>query len=129
MTYDELMQTIRSTSAEEWIEHDMQGVHTFQGDLNIRIEHQRDRNDGQFHEDWAQKHPDPSATKEHYSIFYGASLVHTFILVSVDGGRAYLPMPCAGTTVIPLEDYQLARIVDNGSLTEYIGRSGLTVEN
>jgi hypothetical protein len=50
------------------------------------------------------------------------------MLVSVDGHRAELPLPDSQSTVIPRNKYILARAVDDqGTLDEYIERSGLTV--
>lgn len=129
MTYNEFMQTVRNSEPDQWIEHDTEGVHTFRGDLNIRIERQNStRDNDQFHEAWAQKHADPSTSRQYYGIYYGASLVEKFMLVAVDGGRASLPLPRAQTTVIPFADYQIARVVAENRLDEYIERSGLTVE-
>ncbi|GAF88006.1 unnamed protein product, partial [marine sediment metagenome] len=81
-----------------------------------------------FRAEWANKHPDPSANRRHYDIYYGASIVESFMLVSVDGARAVLPLPEAGSTTVPVKSYELARCVDDqNTLDEYIGRSGLTV--
>jgi hypothetical protein len=130
MTYDDLIRTIRGTDRTDWIYHDHQGVWTFRHDLSIRVERiPSHRENDQFPEKWATRHPDPSARQCGYGIFYGTSLVETFTLVSVDGLRATLPMPDVDTkTKIKRYDYDLARIVDNGYLDEYIARSGLTVE-
>lgn len=129
MTFDDLMRTIRETSPRQWLRHDAEGVYTLRDDLDARIERRESPSgDDRFHEDWATKHPDPIARRREYAIFYGSSLAATFALVSVDGGRAELPPPSAGTRVIADEDYRLARIVGGDQLDEYIGRSGLTVE-
>jgi hypothetical protein len=132
MTYDQLLTTIRSTSPADWVYNDEQGVHTLRADLNVRIQRRRDDDAAEesFNEPWATGHPDPSASKMFYDIYYGSSLVDSFMLVSVDGHRADLPLPDPQTKkTIARKDYELARAVDfMGTLDQYIQRSGLTVE-
>jgi len=132
MTYDKLIETIRSSKPGDWIYNDEQGVHTYRADLNIRIQRRRDDDlsGSGFNEPWATCHPDPSARKMFFDIYYGSSLVDSFLLVAVDGYRADLPLPDPKTKkMISRRDYELARAVDVlGTLDQYIQRSGLTVE-
>jgi len=86
-----------------------------------------------FQEEWANRHPDPRATGYWCDIYYGATHVFRNILVSVDGGRAKLPLPRQRgaderlTEVLPF-DYRIAQIFDSlGTLDEYMARSGLTL--
>jgi hypothetical protein len=86
-----------------------------------------------FHEEWANRHPDRHATGYWCEIYYGATHVARTILVSVDGGRAMLPLPRQRgldekiTEVLP-SDYRIAQIFDSlGSLDEYMARSGLSL--
>ena len=132
MTYDELMEIILNSSFENWVYDDEKGIFTFREDLDIRIEERRSSSDrDEFNEEWATRHPDPHATRVFYDIYYRSSFVKSFMLVSVDGGRAHLPLPeSAVSTTIPYERYALARAVDYlGTLDEYIERFRLTVAN
>jgi len=128
MTYQELIKTIRESEKEDWLFSDERGIYTFKGDLNLRIErrdidHDNDKFSG---EDWATKHPDPTAYRVIYEIFYGASFVEEKLLVSVDGHRATLPLPKVNTNEVSLEDYHFAEIVDQlDTLQEYMRRAGL----
>lgn len=129
MTYDELIQIISNASSADWLYDDARGTYTLKSDLNIHIE-RREPSEGstEFHEPWANNHPDPSAERFYYDIFYGAAFVESFMLVGVDGLRAYLPLPTSGTTTVPKRAYCLARAVDHvGTLNEYLQRSNLTV--
>ncbi len=66
-----------------------------------------------FTEEWANRHPNPSATGYWCDIYYGSTRVFRTILVSVDGGRAMLPIPRQigvnekVTEVLPF-DYRIA---------------------
>src|SRR5258706_10531254 len=46
-----------------------------------------------FKEEWANKFPDPHASSSYVDVFYNSALVYRDIYVSVDGGRAKLPLP------------------------------------
>lgn len=129
MTYDELIQIILNSSFPAWLYDDTRGIYTFKSDLHIRIE-RREPSEGsaEFHEEWANNHSDPNAERMYYDIYYAASLVESFMLVGVDGFRAYLPLPKAQTSIVPQRAYLLARAVDHiGTLDEYLQRSKLTV--
>lgn len=129
INYKKLMQIVRSTTLSDWLHHDIKGgIYTLKSDLNIRIERQDSPYESGFNEAWATNHPDPSTSKELYGAYYGASLVEQFTLISVDGGRALLPMPRPGTNKIPRAIYQLAKAIDEGTLDDYIHRSDLIVE-
>lgn len=84
-----------------------------------------------FIEKWANKHPDAKATGYFIPLYFGYSHISNFILVSVDGGRALLPLPKSDTCleVSPL-DYKVAQIHDKlGSLNEYMSRSSLGISH
>lgn len=53
-----------------------------------------------------------------------------FSLVSVDGYRAKIPLPKAGTNIIKRKDYYLARLFNTSieTLHMYIISSGLIIE-
>jgi len=79
-----------------------------------------------FREEWANKHPDRRAQSFWCDLYYGGGIINRFVLVAVDGSRAYLPIPHATSFEISEIDYRVAQIHDeSGTLDEYIGRSGL----
>lgn len=111
----------------------------YKGDVNLRFEINYHSNEGiqqeDFKEEWANRHPDPSATGYWCNLYYNQTLIERFILVSVDGGRALLPIPKKGKDfahldqVLPL-DYKIAEIHDTtGTLSQYMARSRLTIYN
>ena len=130
MKYIELQKILNSSSHDHWLFDDQRGIYTYKNDLNLRIirdeiDLESDRFSG---EDWATKHPDSTAYRVTFEIYYGASFIEEHILVSVDGFRATLPLPKVGTNKISQENYNLAKILDSlGTLDEYITRAGLEV--
>ncbi len=107
-----------------------QVLFTYKNDLSLRIERADYDKSNNFNEDWATKHPDSQAKSVEYTVKYGSSFVARETLVSVDRGRATLPMPDVKTKkIVSSYDMNFAKIVDVGDRTdEYIERSGLTVQ-
>ena len=128
MTYDELMENVTDSGPDDWLFHEQHDktVWVYRYDLDIRLEYQGSREP--FGEKWATKHSDPNATCADLNIYFRSSLVKPMRFVTVDGGRAVLPLPKHGTNTIARGLYRLAQIIDRlGKLDEYIERSGLEV--
>ncbi len=132
MTYEELKKIVKESSKHDWLFSDERGIYTYKHDLNIWIK-RKDINfdsDKFSGEEWATKHPDPTAYRETYEVYYGSSFIEDKLLVSVDGHRASLPLPKINTNKVKLEDYQFAQIVDQlDTLDEYMKRASLEVES
>lgn len=135
MDYDEILELIMKTDAKT----DWKSVYTnwakeafLKEDPRLRIRVKWD-DDGlhnrKFQETWANKHPDPSASSYWYDLAYDGALIERFILVSVDGSRAALPVPDRTTLEVEPLNYQVAQIFDSqNTLEEYMRRSGLSVK-
>ena len=67
-------------------------IATFKKDLNISLAWGITVNDD-FQEDWANSNADPKASSHLIDFFFGSTLVTRQYYVSVDGGRAMLPIP------------------------------------
>lgn len=123
------------TSREDWLSQPQQSksVRIFKRDVNLRFETSYE-NDGiqceDFKEEWANRFPDPHATGVFCDLYYAASRIERFVLVSVDGGRALLPLPKSALDLrVPALTYKVAQIHDTlGSLDGYMLRSGLRVQ-
>jgi hypothetical protein len=84
-----------------------------------------------FREKWANDFPDPHATSYYYHLYFGSTRLKELILVSVDGGRALLPLPksAADLKVEPLR-YRIASIFDRfDTCDDYMKMAGLYVAN
>jgi hypothetical protein len=134
MEYARALKLLVDSEAEDWKKTVTQfgrEVSVFRGDVNLRLETSSDdehiQNDN-FVGSWANSNPDPSAKGYFYDLYYNASMLHRFVLVSVDGARASLPLPRSLTTSVPLATYRVAEIFDSGQLQDYLRSSGLTVE-
>jgi hypothetical protein len=130
MTYEDVINLVENSRKDDWLYNDHRSVFIFKPNVCIRIEF--NSAEGYIvNYEWAINHPNSQAKKVFYSIYYNATLIKEFILVSVDGGKAMLPIPqIGGTSVISKSDYEYAKIVDDtNKLDEYIERSKLTIQS
>jgi len=136
MDYDEILNFIKTTNAKadwKWIKTNWAEEAFLKEDPRLRI---RVRWDDEgihikgFKEPWANKHPDPTANSYWYDLTYDGALIERFILVSVDGARAELPLPDRSTLEVKPLIYKVAQVFDElNTLEEYMGRAGLSVKN
>lgn len=135
MKFNELIQTIHDSLPEHW-QKSYSGlsdneVFFYTQDVNLRIEtSSEDIVVKNFQEEWANKHADTSASSYSYKIYYGNTLIKSVVLVTVDGGRATLPIPKIKSNVVNSFDYKIAQIIEPfaHSLDEYMKLSDLVVE-
>ncbi len=133
-SFHDVVETILNSDPEtDWKVTFKQGnpsLHTaaYLPDLRIHVDTTYFVHSNEFVEKWANKHPDPNAKSYYYHIYFGTTIVRELILVSVDGGRAELPLPIVGTNEVTALDYKVAQIFDSiHTVDEYIYRSGLKV--
>lgn len=84
----------------------------------------------EFNEEWATHNIDKRAYIREYVVMNDEEEIGRFSLVSVDGYRAKIPLPKAGTNIIKRKDYYLARLFNTSikTLHMYIISSGLIIE-
>ena len=130
MKYQSVVQMFLLSFANQW--ERVSGNHEYafcKEDINLRIVSSLADDDIQqddFREPWANKFPDPSARGYFYNLYYGSTLLHRFILVSVDGARASLPVPQIGTMDVTQAQWKVAEIFDGlGTLDEYAKQAGM----
>ena len=136
MDYDELLEFIKTTDAKtDWkfVKTNWAEEAFLKEDPRLRIRVRWD-DEGMhvkdFKEPWANKHPDPTANSYWYDLSYDGALIERFILVSIDGARAELPLPIRNTLEVEPLSYKVAEIFDElNTLEEYMQRSGLSVKN
>ena len=136
MDYEEILSFIKTTNAKQ----DWKFVKTNWAEeaflkedprLRIRVRWDDERvHVKDFKEPWANKYPDPTASSYWYDLSYDGALIERFILVSVDGARAELPLPDRNTLKVETLIYKVAEVFDElNTLEEYMNRSGLSVKN
>ena len=136
MDYDEILSFIKTTNAKtDWkfIKTNWAEEAFLKEDPRLRIRVRWD-DEGvhvkDFKEPWANKHHDTTANSYWYDLSYDGALIERFILVSVDGARAELPLPDRNTLEVDPLIYKVAEIFDElNTLVEYMRRSGLSVKN
>lgn len=133
MSFDEILEVIlESDPKTDWkvIENNWAEEAFLKEDPRLRIRCRYDdegTHNKNFQEPWANKHPDNHATSYWYNLTYDGSLIERYILVSVDGSRAILPLPDLSTLKVEPLPYKIAEIFDMlDSLEQYMRRSGLS---
>ncbi|MFZ5425858.1 MAG: hypothetical protein ACOZEN_02700 [Thermodesulfobacteriota bacterium] len=82
---------------------------------------------GRFVEKWATCFPDKNAISYWCDLCYDGSIIRRFVLVAVDGARAFLPLPKIGTHCVGELELKVAQIHDElNTLNDYFTMSGLT---
>jgi hypothetical protein len=118
MNYNEILDFITTSNAKSdwmWIKTDWAEEAFLKEDIRLRIRvrwddvgiHIKD-----FNASWANNHPDPTAKSYWYNLSYDGALIDRFILVSVDGGKAELPLPHPATLEVEPLVYKVAQIFD-----------------
>ncbi|MGO9839169.1 MAG: hypothetical protein ACLP1X_33725 [Polyangiaceae bacterium] len=87
-----------------------------------------------FHEEWANQFSDPHATSSYVDLFYNGALIHRELYVTVDGGRASLPLPerRGERLVAPIGYAHLCRLLvsfetNADDFDHYMTRAGISV--
>ena len=126
----------KSNSKSDWHVNSLawKSTATYKNDVNLRIEINYEEEGIQqrnFVESWANCFPDKDATGYWCDIYFGFSRIERTVLVSVDGGRAMLPMPKKADengkyAVVDPFYYKMAEIFDTSdSLYQYFQNSRL----
>ena len=136
MDYDEILEFILTTNPKndwKWIKTNWAEEAFLKEDPRLRIRVRWDnegKHNDNFQGKWANKYPDPNASSFWYDLSNDGALIERFILVSVDGARAELPLPDINSLEVKPLTYKIAQIFDElNTLDEYMRRSGLTVKN
>ena len=110
-------------------------VAAYKPDLSITMAWGLDVNEN-FQEPWAQQFQDPHASSHYVDAFYNGALVLRKQYVSVDGGRAMVPLSLArDQLVVPVAYYMFTTLLDRLTWSEasrpsdYFERAGLQIVN
>jgi hypothetical protein len=136
LSTDEILDFVKDSNPDNWDVHFSEDIEiaVYKNDPALRIEFKHTNesvHNFDFRERWANKFPDPNATSYYYYLYYGSTRLKEFILVSVDGGRARLPLPKSAIdfSVEPIR-YKIALIFDRfDTCNAYMERAGLYLAN
>ena len=112
-----------------WIEieeHD--ALYTLKSDLAVSIAVGLPRS-GSFSEPWAANFPDPNPRAYYADMCINGRPIERVMVVTVDGGRATLPLPNGGSLEVPTNRKRFTCLVDElqggTKFDDYFRRAGL----
>lgn len=139
MKLEDIREILSSSDASHWNTESpsrsgSKSVAVYRDDVRLRVEisylQDGEENDD-FREEWANNFPNPKAQSYLANLYYGSSFLKLYIVVSVDGGRALLPLPdSAASLVVQRDRYLIASLFDSaGTLDQYMARANLTLSS
>ena len=135
MNYDEILDFIKQTNAKtdwHWIKTSWAEEAFLKEDPRLRIRVRWDDtgiHDKDFNEPWLITQPNQIATSYWYDLSYDGGLIDRFILVSVNGGEAKLPLPESTTLDVDPLSYKVAQVFDkNNTLDDYLTKVDLSLK-
>ncbi|MBW3532233.1 toll/interleukin-1 receptor domain-containing protein [Shewanella sp. NKUCC06_TVS] len=134
LSLESLKNRVLSSEPEDWVYDDDIGVYSNKHDIRLQIRNRRTDRYESFREEWTDRFPDPSASRDFYDIYYDNNRVCDYFQVSVDGGRVSIPIPKLGNNLsIDKEQYTFGRLIHysgNNCLydfEDYLRRAGISV--
>lgn len=135
MSYDEVLDFITASDAKldwKWIETNWAEEAFLKEDPRLRIRVRLDdagMHDKGLNESWVITKADQTVNSYLYDLSYDGALIDRFLLVSVDGGLAELPMPDPDTLEVDPLNYKVAQIFDeHNTLEDYMSKAGMSVK-
>lgn len=99
------------TDPEGWNHHPHEGIYTYNPDPRFHIE--KEDQDRKFSEPWTSSFHDSTAYMYEFKIYFDGRLISKDILISVDGGRLFIPLPESNRNrQISRDQYRLAKIIN-----------------
>lgn len=130
LTIDGILNEIFSSIPEDWASDEFRENFVYKHNILLTI-HEIESSKREFHEEWAERHPDNRAFCYKYIIKYNNNMITSILLVAVDGHRAYLPLPDRSTGKIQEKYLRFANIINpipEDINYEYVYRAGLEIE-
>lgn len=135
MAYDEILDFIAASDSNndwKWIETNWAQEAFLKQDPRLCIRVRLDDvgiHDKEYIESWANKGPGLTSTSYWYDLSFDGALIERFTLVSLDDGKAELPLPDPGTLEVDPLVYKVGQIFDeHNTLDEYMNKCGLRVK-
>ncbi|MGI9440689.1 MAG: hypothetical protein ACR2OT_06890 [Parvibaculales bacterium] len=139
--FDDILSTIeQSDPKNDWVGVIFESsldYYVYKDDVNLRIEELKDYPDSEnesserelFSEPWLDNLPNNRTYRRYYKIYFNSSILIEIMLLSVDGGRATIPLPVSrdNLRIRSSLDLAVAKIVGNlEALDKYLERLKLT---
>ena len=114
MTFDELEELVFNSTAADWKNYQDAGVMTYKHDVSIQLKCKNIFELDKFVEPWTEQFPDRNAYRDIYILCYNGNPITEYFFVSVDGGRASLPIPQGPEHLIVSQNmFNLGKVINS----------------
>lgn len=141
MTTNDIRRIVYESEPEDWDYQDSDGLYTFRGNVNLRLEDEDYQNRVDFDEPWVRKYSNPTAYRRTISIYYNSTLIDKETIIQADEYRVFIPIPTPTSHTITSDQYQLGKIINYSKeidgprgdhieeFDEYLRIGGITMNN
>lgn len=148
MDYDVLLSTVLDSDAADWVRverapstwNGFDRLHVFKPHTSVSLAWGAEYNNGRgWEQEWSQTLPDKQVFGYWAEIRWNGAAIHSELLLSVDGGRGWLPVgkiPEWGPgTQVTAQEMAFARLVDRiargeqSQFEDYMRIANITVSN
>lgn len=130
LTEDSILNEIFDSTREDWNKEAYRDFFTYKHNILLTIE-EKEEAEREFFEHWANCYPNKKAYFHEFEIKYNKIRITSIYLISVDGGRAYIPLPNKKTNKIKNKHMKFANIIHSYPENinyEYVQSSGLKID-
>lgn len=138
---DEILETVYSSSPDEWEYKDSEGIYTYKKNTDIRLEDEDYQSRMDFDEPWVQKYSNPTAYRRSLYIYHRSSLIDKKTIIQADETRVFIPLPTASDLTITQDENKLGKIINYNKRIDgprgdhiqryerYLDQGGITVQS
>lgn len=112
VSVNDIQSFIKRSEPNEWVYDDIEGIYTYEKNVNLRLEDEDyfDRRD--FNESWVTNYPNSAAYRRLIFIYYGSSLIDKEYIVQVDEHRMFIPLPDSQSHTITTFQHHFGKVIN-----------------
>lgn len=137
---DEILETVYSSSPDEWEYKDSEGIYTYKNNTDIRLEDEDYQSRMDFDEPWVHNYSNSTAYRRSLYIYHRSSLIDKKTIIQADETRVFIPLPTATDLTITQDENLLGKVINYNKRIDgprgdhiqryesYLDEGGITVQ-
>ncbi|SFR53535.1 hypothetical protein [Halogeometricum limi] len=137
---DEILETVYSSSPDEWEYKDSEGIYTYKKNTDVRLEDEDYQSRMDFDEPWVHNYSNSTAYRRSLYIYHRSSLIDKKTIIQADETRVFIPLPTVSDLTITQDENKLGQIVNYNKRIDgprgnhiqryerYLDEGGITVQ-